>query len=154
MRVLHLEDSENDQSLVAEMLRVDCTPCEIVAVKTENEFESTLEKNKYDLIISDFSLPCCDPLKALEIVRKLCPQTPFIFFSGTIGEDVAVKTLKHGATEYVFKQRPQRLTAAIPNTLQIAQERARSESMEREMRELQEQILRAQNPESLASPVR
>jgi len=153
MRVLHLEDSENDQILVAEMLRADGLPCEIVGVKTENEFESTLKKNKFDLVISDFSLPCCDPLKALEIAGKLCPQTPFIFFSGTIGEDVAVKTLKHGAMDYVLKQRPQRLTAAIRNALRMVEERARSERMEHEMRDLQEQFLRAQRLESLGALV-
>lgn len=153
LRVLHLEDSENDQILVAEMLRADGLPCEVIAVKTENDFESSLKKKSFDVIISDFSLPSCDAIKALEIARKVSPQTPFIFFSGTIGEEVAVATLKNGATDYVLKQRPGRLTAAVRNALRAIEERARIQKMENEMRQLQEQFLRAQRLESLGALV-
>ena len=92
VRVLHLEDNENDQVLVSEMLRADGLSCEMVAVKTGNEFESALRADGFDLIISDFSLPSYDGLRALALARKISPRTPFIFFSGTIGEEVAVET--------------------------------------------------------------
>src|SRR4051812_17589065 len=97
LRVLHLEDNENDQILVAEMLRAENVSCDIIAVKTEKDFESSLKRIPFDVIISDFSLPSCDAIKALEIAHKVSPDTPFIFFSGTIGEEVAVETLKNGA---------------------------------------------------------
>src|SRR2546423_14364049 len=100
LRVLHLEDNENDQVLVKEMLRADDLPCDTVVVKTREEFEVELRKNGFDVIISDFSLPSYDGLKALETARLLSPQTPFIFFSGTIGEEVAVEALKNGASDY------------------------------------------------------
>jgi signal transduction histidine kinase len=153
LRVLHLEDSENDQILVTEMLRAEGLPCEIISVKTESDFETSLKKKSFDLIISDFSLPSCDALKALEIAQKISPETPFIFFSGTIGEEVAVETLKKGATDYILKQRPGRLTAAVRNALRAAGERARIRKMENEMRQLQEQFLRAQRLESLGALV-
>lgn len=153
MHVLHLEDSENDQVLVAEMLRAEGLTCEFVFVKTEEDFASALKNKSFDIIISDFSLPSCDAVKALEIARKMSPQTPFIFFSGTIGEEVAVETLKRGATDYVLKQRPGRLTAAVRNALRGVEERARIERMEVEMRQLQEQFLRAQRLESLGALV-
>ena len=153
LRVLHLEDNENDQLLVQEMLRTEGIVCDTVSVKTENDFESALQKNHFDLIISDFSLPSCNALFALDLARKLRPQTPFIFFSGTIGEDVAVETLKKGATDYVLKQRPGRLVAAIKNALRSVEEHARVERMEREMRQLEEQLLRAQRLESLGALV-
>jgi two-component system, cell cycle sensor histidine kinase and response regulator CckA len=153
LRMLHLEDSENDQVLVAEMLRADGLQCDVIVVKTENDFESSLKKNPFDVILSDFSLPSCDALKALEIAQQVAPQIPFIFFSGTIGEEVAVETLKHGATDYILKQRPKRLPAAIRNALRSAEERDRIRRMEIEMRQLQEQFLRAQRLESLGALV-
>jgi len=153
LRVLHLEDNENDQVLVREMLRADELSCDTRAVKTRDEFEVELKKSGYDLIISDFSLPSYDGLKALETARKLSPRTPFIFFSGTIGEEVAVETLKNGAADYVLKQRPKRLIAAIRNALRSAEERLRAERMEREMRQMEEQLLRAQRLESLGALV-
>src|SRR4051812_25100824 len=153
MRVLHLEDNENDQILVQEMLRADGLPCETVVVSNEDDFKVALEKARFDLIISDFSLPSGDAIKALAIAREHSPQTPFIFFSGTIGEEVAVETLKQGAADYVLKQRPKRLTAAVRNALRGVAERARVREVEEEMRQLEAQLLRAQRMESLGSLV-
>ncbi|HXE43038.1 MAG TPA: response regulator, partial [Candidatus Baltobacteraceae bacterium] len=153
LNVLHLEDSENDHILVAEMLRAEGMECEFVFVKTEGDFESSLKRNSFDVIISDFSLPSCDAIKALEIAQEISPQTPFIFFSGTIGEEVAIEMLKKGATDYVLKQRPGRLVAAVRNALRASGERVRIQRMEDEMRQLQEQFLRAQRLESLGALV-
>lgn len=153
MRVLHLEDDENDQVLVQEMLRADGLACDTVVVNNEKDFAVALGKNQFDLIISDFSLPSGDAIKALAIARDRSPQTPFIFFSGTIGEEVAVETLKQGATDYVLKQRPKRLAAAVRNALRGVAERARVREVEAEMRQLEAQLLRAQRMESLGSLV-
>jgi CheY-like chemotaxis protein len=125
IRLLHLEDDAADQVFVREMLHSDGLPCELVAVKTRTDFESALTRGHYDLIISDFSLPSFDGLGALALARELSPATPFIFFSGTIGEDVAVASLKNGASDYILKQRPQRLATAIRNALLGAEERSR-----------------------------
>ena len=140
MRVLHLEDNENDQILVKEMLQADGLACEMVAVKARDEFEAALRRDGFDLIISDFSLPSYDGLKALALARELSPQTPFIFFSGTIGEEVAVESLRNGASDYVLKQRPHRLTVAIRRALTNVQERARLELVEGELRQLEARL--------------
>lgn len=140
IHVLHLEDDARDQMLVDEMLRTDGLACEIKVVKTGDEFETALRAGKFDLIISDFSLPSYDGLNALTVARKISPHTPFIFFSGTIGEEVAVETLRSGATDYVLKQRPSRLLAAIRRALQNAQERARLQRVEGELRKVEDRL--------------
>src|SRR5579871_3897820 len=74
IKVLHLEDNEHDQIFVQEMLRVGGLDCELVAVKTSNDFEAELRKHRFDLIISDYSMPSFDGLSGLEMARKLCPE--------------------------------------------------------------------------------
>src|ERR1700685_1241615 len=107
--VLHLEDDEHDRIFVAEMLRTGGLNCQLVAVKTPGDFESELRKQQYDLIISDYSMPSFDGLSVLAMAREISPDTPFIFFSGTIGEESAIESLKKGAVDYIIKQRPHRL---------------------------------------------
>src|SRR5689334_20796555 len=93
--VLHLEDDENDHCLVVETLRAEWD-CHFALVKSKNEFiEALRDEKKYDLIISDYTLPSYDGLSALSTAQELRPDVPFIFFSGTIGEDLAVESLKH-----------------------------------------------------------
>ncbi len=140
LRLLHLEDNVNDQVLVREMLHRDGLQCDLVAVVTADEFENVLQREVFDLIISDFSLPSFDGLRALAVARKLSPHTPFIFFSGTIGEEVAVESLKNGAVDYVLKQRPHRLTGAVRNALQSRKERARLTRMEADLRQMEERL--------------
>lgn len=140
MRFLHLEDNANDQILVREMLQGEGLASELVVVTTSLEFESALQRQPFDLIISDFSLPSFDGLRALAIARKLSPQTPFIFFSGTIGEEVAVESLRHGATDYVLKQRPQRLAGAVRSALRSKEERVQLAKMEGELRQMEERL--------------
>ncbi|MDE3067492.1 MAG: response regulator [Verrucomicrobiota bacterium] len=139
VRVLHLEDDPNDPVLVAELLRTGGLQCDFVTARTEAEFTDALRRARFDLIISDYTLPHYDGLAALSRARELQPDTPFIFFSGTIGEEAAVEMLQHGAADYVVKQRPQRLVAAIRRALASAAERAdlrRAEARIREQAEL------------------
>ncbi len=107
--ILHLEDSEPDRELVRLLLKDASIDCEITAVETEGDFVRSLNQESWDLILSDFSLPSFDGIRALAIAAKICPSTPFIFVTGTIGEDIAVESLKSGATDYVLKQRMTRL---------------------------------------------
>jgi len=140
VRLLHLEDNENDILLVTEILRTEGLPCEWVTVKTRHEFSAALRTGRFDLILSDYSLPSFDGLSALALARELSPETPFIFFSGTIGEEVAVESLKKGATDYVLKQRPDRLVSSIRNALRSAEERARRRRAEGELRQLEDRL--------------
>ena len=131
LNVLHLEDNENDHLLVAEILKADGLKCEFTVAKSENEFTEALEKSRFDLIISDHTLPSYDGLRALSAAQRTHAEIPFVFFSGTIGEDVAVDSLKHGAVDYVLKQRPNRLIAAVRRALRNATERRRLQNAER-----------------------
>lgn len=135
VRVLHLEDNDNDHLLVAEILASDGLSCEFVVAKSEGEFFQALRAGKYDFILSDYTLPSYNGLSALALAQQLHPETPFVFFSGTIGEEVAVDSLKNGASDYVLKQRPSRLAPAIRLALQNAQERLRLRQAEEKIRE-------------------
>ena len=117
LHFLHLEDDELDAELVQRMLKAGNLNCVITYAKTHREFEAALKKDKFDLIMSDYSLPAYDGRTALELARQQYPETPFIFLSGTIGEERAVDSLKLGATDYVLKDRLARLVPAIRRAL-------------------------------------
>ncbi len=140
LRILHLEDNETDHLLVANVLEADGLKCEFVLAKSKAEFIEALSRGKYDLIISDFSLPSYDGLTALSVAQEASTDTPFVFFSGTIGEEVAVDSLKHGAVDYVIKQRPNRLSAAVRRALRNAEERARLRRAERALQQSEERL--------------
>lgn len=140
VRILHLEDDENDHLLVKEMLAAEGLTCELTLTRTRPEFEQALRAGHYDLILSDYTLPSYDGMKALALARQWQSRVPFIFFSGTIGEEIAVESLKTGATDYVVKQRPRRLVAAVRRALQEAEERARLEAAHTALRESEERF--------------
>src|SRR5271169_2543046 len=106
VRVLHLEDDLNDRLLVQEMVRADGLDCEFTPVQTRGDLERALHQGSFDLIISDYSMPSFDGMSGLAIAHEISPKTPFIFFSGTIGEESAVNSLQKGAVDYVTKQYP------------------------------------------------
>lgn len=141
--VLHLEDNERDRAFVAEWLCAGGLDCHLVAVKTADDFEWELRNRQYDLIISDYSLPSFDGLGGLAMARGLSPHTPFIFFSGTIGEESAVESLKNGAVDYVTKQRPHRLVPAIKQALQNVAANALLRQTEQKNREQAELLDKA-----------
>jgi PAS domain S-box-containing protein len=140
LRVLHLEDNEHDHILVAETLTADGLQCEFVLAKSKPEFLEALAAGNFDLIISDFSLPSYDGLTALSAAQATKAETPFVFFSGTIGEEVAVESLRQGASDYILKQRPSRLTAAVRRALRNAQERAKLRKAEQALRQSEERL--------------
>jgi PAS domain S-box-containing protein len=140
MLVLHLEDNENDHILTAELLREHGLKCEFSIARNHAEFARELGRKKFDLIISDFSLPSYDGLSALSLAQEMHPETPFIFFSGTIGEEIAVESLKNGATDYVLKQRPKRLVAAVRRALINSAERARLKRAETSLQQSEERF--------------
>lgn len=122
--ILHLEDSPCDRELVRAHLEAQGFEFKVVYAKDRREFEKALEHYAFDLILTDFSLPSFDGMSALERVHGLHPETPFIFVSGTIGEERAVESLKSGATDYVLKDHLHRLGAVIRRALREAKERA------------------------------
>jgi len=113
LRALHLEDNPTDSDLIESLLVKEGIPCRIQRVATRLGFVQALEQERVDLILSDVSLPAFNGMEALAIVRDKCPQIPFIFVTGTVGEERAIETLKSGARDYVLKQRISRLAQAI-----------------------------------------
>lgn len=136
LRVLHLEDEPQDAELVAARLRADALLCEIVRVGTRDAFEAELVKGGWDVILADDRLPSFDGAGALALARARAPDVPFLFVSGTLGEEIAVERLKAGATDYVLKQRLSRLGAAISRALAESQVRAERAAAEAEVRRL------------------
>ena len=133
-RVLHLEDSALDAELIAEYLFGDGLHCGIERVWARAEFTAALRNKRYDLIIADHQLPGFDGDAALDLAQEIAPQTPFIFVSGTLGEEVAVEALKRGATDYVVKQRLERLAPVARRALTEAAERAERERAQTALR--------------------
>ena len=105
LRILHLEDDGNDAELVRALLEDDGISCQATRVDTRDDFEAALAEGGFDLILADFSLPSFDGLSAFQLARERRPDVPFIFVSGTLGEEVAIEALKAGATDYVIKDR-------------------------------------------------
>jgi len=132
-RILHLEDNEFDLELVRSLLEKEDLNCEITPVETQADFVRALESGEWDLILSDYALPSFNGLEALAIAVATCPNTPFIFVTGTLGEDIAVESLKVGATDYVLKQRMARLSSSVRRALKERAERLRRELAEREL---------------------
>jgi PAS domain S-box-containing protein len=123
LRILDLEDDPLDTELVQANLAEGGIACEIVRVQTREEFEVSLMNGDFDLVLSDYSLPSFDGLSALELAKEIRPEVPFILVSGAIGEERAIEALKRGATDYVLKQRLERLVPAVRRAVREAEER-------------------------------
>jgi two-component system, cell cycle sensor histidine kinase and response regulator CckA len=118
LRILHLEDNPFDAEIVSATLEADAIDCELVRVETREQFVAAVERECFDLILADCTLPSFDGMSALTIAREICPETPFIFISGWLGEEVAIETLKSGATDYVLKNRMSRLCPSVRRAVQ------------------------------------
>ncbi len=122
LKVLLLEDSARDFELIKEQLIDAGYQLRIERVESEDAFAATLRDKAWDLILADFGLPGFDAFGALRIRNEICPGTPFIVVSGTIGEETAIELLKSGAVDYVLKDRPVRLPSAVGRALDEARE--------------------------------
>ena len=135
LRILNLEDSANDAELNDAMIAARWPQSELVRVATRDEFVVALEAGGFDLILSDFTMPGFDGQQALALAHEKRPEVPFLFVSGTIGEDTAIEALKNGATDYVLKHRLMRLIPAVDRALREANERAEYQRADEAMRQ-------------------
>ena len=133
VHLLVLEDSDLDAELIERELAR--TPLEIAyeRVDSRTSYVEALERGGFDLILSDFSLPDVNGVEALDLARRLAPEAPFIFVSGVVGEEFAIESLKEGATDYVLKQRLERLPSAVQRALNEAHERRERRKAEQRM---------------------
>ena len=123
VRILLLEDNPLDAELLVECLNTDGLSCEVTRVEDAESFAVLLRDAPIDLVLSDYSLPTYDGLSALEATKAVRPELPFIFVSGALGEERAIEAMRHGATDYVLKERLSRLGPAVRRALTEAEER-------------------------------
>jgi PAS domain S-box-containing protein len=124
LRILYLEDDPKDAELVQAMLEAEGVACLITRVETRADFLALLGQDGFDLILADYSLPSFDGISALKLAVDKRPEMPFIFVSGTMGEEVAIEALKIGATDYVLKTRLSRILPSVQRALREGQQRA------------------------------
>jgi len=140
LHILMLEDDSADAELTRFTLRKGGLHFSMARVETKQEFVHALEHHRPTLILSDYSLPGFDGQAALGIAQEKSPDTPFIFVTGTMGEEVAIETLKSGATDYVLKTRLSRLVPAVHRALRESQERMHRRRAEEQLRQSHEQL--------------
>ena len=140
LRLLHLEDDDFDAELAAETMRADGLAVEITRVQTRDDFISQLHATDFQVILADFKLPSFDGLQAQLLAAEMQPATPFIFVSGTLGEEIATERLKAGATDYVLKQRMVRLPAAVRRALAEREEQDQRRRAEEEILRLNAEL--------------
>ncbi|HUZ05877.1 MAG TPA: PAS domain S-box protein, partial [Candidatus Paceibacterota bacterium] len=148
LHILHLEDEPDFAELVRSLLAQDGLDADVKRISSREELENALAAENFDLIISDYHLPSFNGTEALKIVRQKFPDLPFILVSGTIGEQAAIESLRAGATDYIIKQKPERLPSAIRRAIQEAGERAQLRKAEADLRasEKQYRLLFQDNP--------
>jgi diguanylate cyclase (GGDEF)-like protein len=133
LRVLHVEDDENEVVLLRRELRQGGYEPEIHHVETEDAMRQALTEKTWDIVIADFSLPSFNGLDALRVCRESEPDLPFIMFSGTIGEATAVIAMKAGANDIIMKDQKSRLLPALERELRDAGERTARRRAEAEL---------------------
>ncbi|MBT0665931.1 PAS domain S-box protein [Geobacter pelophilus] len=131
LRILHLEDSPRDAELIRERLIDAGFSLQLDWAASELKFASLLQRGGYDLVLADYLLPGFEAPAALSLVNALAPGLPFIVVSGAVGEEKAVELLKLGATDYVLKDRLDKLPLAIERALdEIGEQKARRRAEE------------------------
>ena len=135
LRILSLEDEPRDAELIQAALRATGMAFAFHRVDTDAEYVAALESNEFDLVLADFALPETDGITALRFCHERRPELPFIFVSGSLGEEVAIETMRQGAADYVLKDRLDRLPLAVERAVREARERAARRSAEKSLRE-------------------
>ena len=140
LRVLIVEDSEDDTLLLVNKLRKEGFDLQFERVETAEEMKSALDARQWDIILSDYSLPRFSGTKALEVLKLSGLDLPFIIVSGTIGEEVAVGAMRAGANDYVLKGNLKRLIPAIKRELIDAADRRTRREAEAEKARLEDEL--------------
>jgi signal transduction histidine kinase len=137
LRILFVEDVPEDMEIEERELRLDGLDFTALRVETREELARSLDDFQPGLVITDYSLPTLDGLTALNVVREKLPEVPFVFMSGTIGEERAIECLKKGATDYVVKGRPGGFVLRIRRALKEAEDRATRQRVEQQLLQAQ-----------------
>jgi two-component system CheB/CheR fusion protein len=122
IKILHLEDDPNDAQLVKAMLKKANVEFEYFFTDNETDYLKYLDNQQVDIILSDYHLPDFSGTEALILAKTKYTHIPFVFVSGTMGEDVAIESLLNGATDYVLKNKLERLGSAVKRAYKEAQD--------------------------------
>src|ERR1019366_8533434 len=144
LRIVSVEDDPKDTGLIQDLFETEGIVCEITRVDTQASLLDLLKQGEVDLILADYSLPSFDGISALKIAIKLCPDVPFIFVSGTLGEEVAIEALKLGATDYVLKTSLSRLVPSVQRALREATQKAERKRAAEALRQSETYLAEAQ----------
>ena len=144
LRILSIEDDPKDAELIQDLLEAEGIVCEVSRVETQAALETSLQQGEIDLILADYTLPSFDGLSALKLAMKVCPEVPFLFVSGTLGEEIAIEALKVGATDYVLKTRLSRLVPSVVRALREARGRAERKQADEKLRRSEAYLTEAQ----------
>src|SRR5262250_3186328 len=118
--------------------------CELTRADTQPGFLAFLQQGGFDLILADYTLPLFDGISALKIAQEIRPEVPFIFVSGTMGEELAIEALKQGATDYVFKTRLSRIAPSVRRALRESDERSQRRRAEQALQRNEAYLAEAQ----------
>jgi CheY-like chemotaxis protein len=127
LTILLLEDDPCAEALTLNSLTNEGIECSLIRVETQAEYLGAIEKNGFDLILSDYPLRSSDGPSALKVANVKAPDPPFIFISGMMGVELAIETLQSGATDYVLKERMSRWVPAVRRAMPEAEERSHAE---------------------------
>src|SRR6202049_2620555 len=144
LRILSVEDDPKDTQMIQDLLETEGIVCEITRVDTEAALLASIEQGGIDLILSDYTLPSFDGISALKFAMKTCPDAPFIFVCGTLGEEVAIEALKIGATDYVLKTSLSRLASSVVRAQREATQKAERRRAEDALRQSEAYLAEAQ----------
>jgi len=136
VRILMVEDMPLEAELSVRQLRKEGIECEVRRVESESALRTAIAEFRPQVILSDFTLPGFDGLEALEVAREAAADVPFIFVSGTIGEERAIEALKRGAADYVLKTNLARLASAVRRALEDAAAREARQRQEAQIARL------------------
>ncbi|MHC9540041.1 MAG: PAS domain S-box protein [Vulcanimicrobiota bacterium] len=140
IRILMIEDSEDDSILIIHHLEKAGYEPHYKRVDTAQGVEEALSRESWDIIISDYFMPQYDVLEALEAYRHRGLDIPFLVVSGTLGEEYAVNVIKKGAHDFLRKNNPARLVASVNRELRDAEERRALRRAEEEKKQMQQAI--------------
>lgn len=149
LRLLHLEDNPTDSDLILAMLTEAGIDCTAQRVETRDAFIAALKHGQVDMVLADYSLPGFDGSAALELSQQLAPDIPFLFVSGTLGEELAIDCMHRGATDYILKQRLGRLTPSVQRALREMDVRADRARAEEALRQSELQLRQSQKMEAV-----
>ena len=150
LRILYLEDNPVDAEIVERELKKTGLDFSILHVASKDEYREALEEAAPDIILSDYLLPDFDGVSALVWAVEMHPDVPFIYVSGAIDEELAIKAIKGGAADYVYKNRLSKLSTAVPRALAEAREKAERRLAEKRLRSALDWI-RKQQAQTIAA---